>query len=895
MRKNKRLSWLLAVIFVFTTMLGAVPSQAVAADLSDISNHWAKSQIESLIERGVITGYPDNTFKPNNTITRAEFITMTNKAYSFTETATIDYTDVPASAWYAAEIAKAKAAGYIAGYEDGTMRPDAQITRQEAAKIISVIRNLDSSSDAALSAFTDAGSIPAWSRGYVAAMVDAKLITGYPDGTFKAANAINRAEAAVILGRTLGIVEQIQTVYDEAGTFGPASGTQTIEGDVTISADGVNLQNTVIKGNLVIDAAVGEGLVNLKNVTVTGTTTIKGGGTGTNGVTFENSTLKDVTVNKTAGPVNVSFLNGSSASKLTLNSAANVAGSGIASAVINASGVVFDTAPGSYTVKSGVTATIAGRTVTGTSGGGGGGGGGSAPVAVTGVTLNTNALTLKVGQTSTLVATIAPANATNRNLTWTSDHPGSATVNNGVVTAVGKGTATITVTTEDGSFTDTCLVTVTVPVNGISLSKTNLNMVAGGATATLIPVISPADADDKSVTWDSVDATVASVDANGVVTPIAEGTTAITATTTDGGFVASCTVTVGSASVAVTGVSLNYTDYTLNVGDSNLVLVPFIAPADATNTNVTWSTDAAGVATVNNGTVTAVGPGTAHITVTTADGSFTDTCTINVVTPVSGISLDITSITGVAVGDSDQNLTATITPAAADNKQVVWTTSNPAIATFIESAPGALTGVVRFIGGPGTATITATTVDGGYAASCIVNVGVRVSAVTLSPTTGTLKVGGSTLTLTPTASPASATDKSVTWSSSNDALATVAGGVVSPVAPGTVTITAAPNFKTAGATNGTATIDIFNVTAGTMISDDTLLAGKTVVSVQFTIDGPALPLGSIAVTLNDGTVLKYHSNAGGTYVFTGSTNTALASVTSANVTIRNAISFSLPF
>lgn len=895
MRKSKRLSWLLAVIFVFTTMLGAVPSQAVAADLSDISNHWAKSQIESLINKGVVTGYPDNTFKPDNTITRAEFITMTNKAYSFTATATINYTDVPASAWYATEIAKAKAAGYIAGYEDGTMRPNAQITRQEAAKIISSILKLDISSDSALNAFTDAASIPAWSRGYVAAMVKAGYITGYPDGTFKAGNAINRAEAAVILGRVIGATPVVQKEFTKAGTYGPASGTQTIDGDVVVSADGVTLQNTIVKGNLLVAASVGEGSVTFKNVTVSGTTTVKGGGV--NSVTFDNCKVNLVIVNKPASPVRVVFLNNSTAAKLQLDSTATIVGGGVTQAVINASGVVFDTAPGSYTLKSGISASIAGKTVTGTTGGGGGGGGGSpTPVAVTGVTLNTHALALKVGQTSTLTATIAPANATNQNVTWISDHPGAANVVNGVVTAYGKGTATITVTSVDGSFTDTCTVTVTVPVSGVSLSKSSLNMLVGpGSTnATLIPVISPADADDKAVTWESIDPTVATVDASGVVTPVAEGTTAITVTTHDGAKVASCTVTVGTANVAVTDVNLNYSTYTMDVGD-DLLLVPFVSPADATDTNVSWNTDAAGVATVDNGTVTAVAPGTAHITVTTDDGSFTDSCTITVLTPVSGINLDKTSISNVAVGDPDVNLTATIAPAAADNKQVVWTTSNPAIATFIESAPGALTGIVRFIGGPGVATITATTVDGGYAASCIVNVGVRVSSVTLSPTTGTLKVGGSPLTLTATASPANATDKSVSWGTSNAALATVAAGVVSPVAAGTVTITATPVFKTGTATNGTATIDIFNVTKGIMIKDDTLLAGKTVVSVPFTIDGPALPLSSIKVTLNDGTVLQYHSKAGSTYVYTGSTSTAKASVNSANVSIRNAVSFSLTF
>jgi uncharacterized protein YjdB len=500
-----------------------------------------------------------------------------------------------------------------------------------------------------------------------------------------------------------------------------------------------------------------------------------------------------------------------------------------------------------------------------------------------------------------LIATITPANATNKNITWTSDHTGAVTVNNGVVTAVGKGTATITAITEDGGKTATCVVTVVVPVTGVSLSKTSLNMVVGGDNATLVPLITPADADNKNVTWASLDDSVATVDASGVVTPIAAGITSITVTTVDGSYTASCTVTVGTDPVSVDGISLNYSTYDLKVGDSDLVLVPFIEPANATNINVNWTTTNSAVATVDNGTVTAVGPGEATITATTVDGGFSDTCVIKVVTPVSGITLDKGHIGNkdlgdaeVAVGDPDVNLEATIDPASADNKQVVWTTDNPAIATFIEDAPGALTGKVRFIGA-GTATITATTVDGGYAASCIVTVGVRVASVVLSPTTGTLGVGGSTITLTPTASPAAATNQSVTWTSSDDTIATVNAGVVSPVADGTVTITATPVFGLPGATPGTSTIDVFNVTKGTMIKDDTLLQGKTVVSVSFTIDGPALPLNSIGVTLNDGTVLQYHSNTGGVYTYTGSTNSTKANVTSATVKIRNTASFNLGF
>jgi uncharacterized protein YjdB len=886
-------------MFVLTTALGAFPLQASAATvLSDVNGHWAQSQIETMITKGVVAGYPDNTFKPDKTITRAEFITMTNKAFSFTTTAEINYPDVNVNDWFAKEITIAKAAGYISGYLDGTMKPNSEITRQEVATIITQILKLDTTAGIGeLSKFTDSASIPTWSGSAIAAMVKAGYLTGYPDGTFKALNPTTRAMAAVILtSATGGIITPPvqQKVFDKAGTYGPATGTDTITGDVTISAAGVILQNVTIKGDLLVAQSVGEGDVTFKNITVTGTTTIKGGGA--NSVTFDKCIIGLVIVNKTTGQVRVVFLNNSQIGKLQVDTVAKIVGDGILIALINANGVVIDSTPGTTTLKAGISASVGGKTVYGTpTSGGGGGGGGGAPVnvPVAGITLNTNSITLNVGQTSNLFATIAPANATNKNVTWTSDRPGAATVVNGLVTAVGKGVAVITATTVDGSITATCTVTVTVPVSGVSLSKNSLSMQLGGATATLVPLITPADANNKAVNWASVDETIATV-VNGVVTAQAVGTTAITATTVDGAKVASCTVTVELGAEPVMGVTLNYNSYTLNVGDNDLVLVPFISPANATNTNVAWSTNAPGVATVDNGTITAVGPGNARITVTADDGGWTATCDITVITPVSGITLDITSISDVFVGDADANLVATINPGGADNKQVVWTSTNPAIATFIETAPGALTGIVRYIG-PGTTTITATTVDGGYAASCIVTVGMRVSAVTLSPATGTLKVGGSTLTLIPTFSPTGSTHRSVTWNSSDTGKATVTGGVVSPVAAGTVTITATPVFGTVGATPGTSIIDVFNVTKGTMIKDSTLLAGKTVASVSFTIAGPALPLNAIGVTLNDGTVLQYNSLNAGVYTYTGSTNTNLAGVTSTTVKLRNTVSFVLNF
>ena len=186
---------------------------------------------------------------------------------------------------------------------------------------------------------------------------------------------------------------------------------------------------------------------------------------------------------------------------------------------------------------------------------------------VTGVTLDKETESLFVGETATLTATVAPADADDKNITWTSSDAKVATVANGVVTAVGAGSATITVKTVDGGFTATCTVTVAkapVPVTGVTLDKATLEM-KEGETAVLVATVAPADADDSSVTWTTSDANVATV-ADGTVTAVAEGTATITVTTTDGEFTATCEVSVTRLIDALDNISLNgvyYVDGTL--------------------------------------------------------------------------------------------------------------------------------------------------------------------------------------------------------------------------------------------------------------------------------------------------------------------------------------------
>jgi uncharacterized protein YjdB len=170
----------------------------------------------------------------------------------------------------------------------------------------------------------------------------------------------------------------------------------------------------------------------------------------------------------------------------------------------------------------------------------------------TSVSLNKTADTLTVGGTDTLTATVLPADASNKNVTWTSSAPSVATVSSiGLVTAVSAGTATITAKTEAGGYTASCSVTVNNPVvhpTSVSLNKTTDILTVGGTDA-LTATVMPAGASNKNVTWTSSATGVASVSSTGLVTAVSAGTATITAKTADGSYTASCAVTVKNASI----------------------------------------------------------------------------------------------------------------------------------------------------------------------------------------------------------------------------------------------------------------------------------------------------------------------------------------------------------
>ena len=386
------------------------------------------------------------------------------------------------------------------------------------------------------------------------------------------------------------------------------------------------------------------------------------------------------------------------------------------------------------------------------------------------ITLDITEVAINKGETVKLTVTITPEDTTDdKTVTWTSSNEAVATVNDGTVTAVSGGT--VTITAKVGEKTATAEVTVSVPIESISLDKSEVKLVKGG-TETLTVTITPEDTtEDKTVTWTSSNEAVAAVN-DGTVTAVSGGTVTITAKV--GEKTATADVTV---SVPLESISLDKSEVTLVKGKTEKLTLT-ITPEDTTeDKTVTWTSSNEAVAAVNDGTVTAVGGGTA--TITAKVGEKTATAEVTVIIPIEKISLD-KSEAALKKGETVK-LTVTITPEdTTEDKTVTWTSSDEAVATVND---GTVTAV-----GSGTATITAAVKDSDITAECIVTVDTKVQNVSLDNETATLNIGDS-FQLTAEIIPEDATNKKVYWSSSNSETATVDDhGQVRAIAPGVADI-----------------------------------------------------------------------------------------------------------
>lgn len=541
-----------------------------------------------------------------------------------------------------------------------------------------------------------------------------------------------------------------------------------------------------------------------------------------------------------------------------------------------------------------------------------------------------------VGLTKQLKATLTPAYPSNNAVNWTSSDTNIATVNaSGLVTGVSNGMANITVTTQDGGKTAQSSIKVTPVIQVTSVLLDSAISIGLSTSKNLTANVLPANALNKNVSWASSDTTVARINSSGLVTGLKLGTTTITVTTEDGAKTATGVLTVGTTVIAnncggptignfivdnpqspnmwtstvttaidlsgvvrpapvdayktqrntgspmtyryenlipnskyvvrlhfaelstvitagkrkfnvtantvadtllknfdiltqaggkyrgivrefevkstvqgqialvfrpianlnypainaieiglnpLSSVAVNPATAFVGVGDTTR-LAATVLPANATNQRVTWTSSNTSIVSVDaNGLLKGESPGSAVITATTNESGKTASSTVTAANiAVTGVTLPATSAVGV---NNSITLVASIQPANATNKAITWSSSDAGIVSVSQS--GVLTGV-----SPGNATITVTTQDGAKTASSVItSSNVLLTSVVLNKTTATVGVGDTT-SIKATVAPAIASNKTVLWSSSNPAVATVSNnGIVTAIAIGTATIAA---------------------------------------------------------------------------------------------------------
>lgn len=229
-----------------TVQIITSPLMAMAAFFPDSQNNWAKNAIQSLSDQGILTGYPDGSFRPQGLITRAEFSAMMVKALSLNINATGSQTfnDVPTGHWAYPSIETVRATGLVSGYPNGQFMPAKSISRAESMAILSNAARIPMPSDATinqvLADYRDSASIPTWARPGVAAAIQSGIYANDPN----AGNLIQPLQPAT-RAEVAAMVENLRARMNLAGRQAPAAGTTTGSAGMGTQAGTTTLQGRV--------------------------------------------------------------------------------------------------------------------------------------------------------------------------------------------------------------------------------------------------------------------------------------------------------------------------------------------------------------------------------------------------------------------------------------------------------------------------------------------------------------------------------------------------------------------------------------------------------------------------------------------------------------------------
>ena len=790
-----------------TAVLAASMAMSVTAfgAPTDIQGHWAQNTINKWVDKGDISGYPDGTFRPNNMITRAEFVVLVNNAMGYTKSGYAYFSDVPSHYWGKNAIQTGVAAGYISGDGNGIFRPNDPVTRQEAAAMISRILDLKQNESRAYR-YTDSYAISNWAKGVVGAVSEAGIMAGYPDGSFGPNKVLTRAEAVLALDKTVNYKpgdkeeDKEETKKEDMLLTQTKLEDTTITGDLTISdrlgTKTITLDNVTVKGKLIVDGGsevilkdcdIKEMVMDQKDTTVkaSGKTTVEK-------TTFQKigkltgGDYTDVIVDKElSGSITIDAkvrnLTLDAETDLKLGSDARIKNMEITK---NADKATIDFSKGKVedmTVKDKVTIKGSGDIDTMT-------------VYVSGVTSSIRPDTVKTKDNASKPDYTdddddwSSSSSSRRNITISSDRSGG-TYRNATVT---KGDVTVrNMTVRENLYIDSDVKDDEVRFDGMTIYG-NVYIRGGGTNSVFFEdckisgnIYAEKTYGDKPVGLKLDNKTAQAL--KGALYIRQNGAEVVGLESGNGTYLKQIVVdtdklttlddlqadrveiVAANADVKITASTIVKELYVTDKGYGRIDLSGTIGKLQADN-SITVKGN--GRIDEKSGNVT-VEPG--------------------VKIGVTSVTLDKTDLT-LDVNDK-ATLAATVKPDDATNKTVTWKSDKPEIVEV--DSNGNVTAKAA-----GTATITATA--DGKSASCKVTVNgqpatVPVQSVELNQTTLELKAGN-TATLTATVNPESATDKTVTWTSDKPEIAAVEGGTVTAKAEGTAIITAKAGEQTATCT-----------------------------------------------------------------------------------------------
>lgn len=272
-------------------MLATSAYAVTTTTVSDVAGHWAEQTVIACKDIGILSGYPDGSFKPDNAVTRAEFVKMIDNVFGLPASTEDPFLDVDPGDWFADAVNGAYASGLAIG-DQGEFRPNDNITRQEAAVILARAFKLEATTTNAYYKFSDMTAVATWSADAINALVEKGYMEGRGNNELAPIANLTRAESATLIENIAGtFVNEVQPV------------TGDYLGNMVINTAGVTVKDATISGDLYIAQGVGEGDITLDNVQVDGRLVVLGGGT--NSIHLFNSIVRQLVVRRFEAPVRI--------------------------------------------------------------------------------------------------------------------------------------------------------------------------------------------------------------------------------------------------------------------------------------------------------------------------------------------------------------------------------------------------------------------------------------------------------------------------------------------------------------------------------------------------------------------------------------------------------------